>query len=88
MTSPAAKKIYSKQCSLNFNANPANPFSLQISSQLVTRGAGGRGEALGYISLNCLALYVVRGAVCRNTRVCKKWASLRALGSGRFLTPL
>ena len=48
MTSAAAKKIYSKQCSLNFNANPANPFSLQISSQLVTRGAGGRGEALGY----------------------------------------
>ena len=47
MTSAAAKKIYSKQCSLNFNANPANPFSLQISSQLVTRGAGGRGEALG-----------------------------------------
>ena len=26
---------------------PANPFSLQISSQLVARGAGGRGEALG-----------------------------------------
>ena len=24
---------------------PANPFNLQISSQLVTRGAGGRGEA-------------------------------------------
>ena len=47
MTSTVAKKIYSKQCSLNFNANPANPFSLQISSQLVTRGAGGRGEALG-----------------------------------------
>ncbi len=41
-------KIYSEQCSLNFNSNPANPFSLQISSQLVTRGAGGRGEALGY----------------------------------------
>ena len=47
MTSAAATKIYSKQCSLNLNANPANPFSLQISSQLVTRGAGGRGEALG-----------------------------------------
>ena len=47
MTSTAAKKIYSKQYSLNFNANPANPFSLQISSQPVTRGAGGRGEALG-----------------------------------------
>ena len=44
------KKLYSKQCSLDFNpgnpSNPANPFSLQISSQLVTRGAGGRGEAL------------------------------------------
>ena len=54
MASPAAKKIYSKQCSLRFNpgnrSNPANPFSLQISSQLVTRGAGGRGEALGYIN--------------------------------------
>ena len=51
MTNPATKKLYSKQCSLNFNpgnpSNPANPFSLQISSQLVTRGAGGRGEALG-----------------------------------------
>ena len=47
MTSPAAKNIYSKQCSLNFNSNPANPFSLQISSPLVARGAGGRGEALG-----------------------------------------
>ena len=51
MTNPAIKKLYSKHCSLNFNpgnpSNPANPFSLQISSQLVTRGAGGRGEALG-----------------------------------------
>ena len=49
MTNPATKKLYSKQCSLNFNpgnpSNPANPSSLQISSQLVTRGAGGRGEA-------------------------------------------
>ena len=53
MTNPATKKIYSEQCSLNFNpgnpGNPANPFALQISSQLVTRGAGGRGEALRYI---------------------------------------
>ena len=52
MTNPATKKINSTQCSLNFNpgdpSNPANPFSLQISSQLVTRGAGGRGEALRY----------------------------------------
>ena len=52
ITNPATKKLYSKQCSLNFNpgnpSNPANPFSLQISSQLVTRGAGGRGEALRY----------------------------------------
>ena len=51
MTNPATKKLYCKQCSLDFNpgnlSNPANPFSLQISSQLVTRGAGGRGEALG-----------------------------------------
>ena len=52
MTTPATKKLYSKQYSLNFNpgnpSNPANPCSLQISSQLVTRGAGGRGEALTY----------------------------------------
>ena len=52
MTNPATKKWYSEQCSLNFNPgnpwNPANPFTLQISSQLVTRGAGGRGEALKY----------------------------------------
>ena len=27
-------------------SNPANPSSLQITSQLVARGAGGRGEAL------------------------------------------
>ena len=44
------KKLCSKQCPIDFNpANPsnaANPFSLQISSQLVTTGAGGRGEAL------------------------------------------
>ena len=50
MTIPATKKIDSEQCSLNFNPgnpwNPANPFTLQISSQLVARGAGGRGEAL------------------------------------------
>ena len=54
MTNTATKKLYSKQCSLNFNpgnpCNPANPFTLQISSQLVTRGAGGRGEALGISS--------------------------------------
>ena len=44
---PRTLKIYSKQCSLNFKSekNPANPFTLQVSSQLVTRGAGGRGEA-------------------------------------------
>ena len=29
-------------------SNPANPSSLQITSQLVARGAGGRGEALIY----------------------------------------
>ena len=29
-------------------SNPANPSSLQITSQLVARGAGGRGEALRY----------------------------------------
>ena len=34
---------------------PANPFSLQVSSQLVSRGAGGRGKALRYI-------YVYKGA--------------------------
>ena len=47
MANPGTKKLYSKQCSLNFNPerNPANPFTLQISSQLVTRGTGGRGEA-------------------------------------------
>ena len=28
-------------------ANLSNPSSLQINSQLVARGAGGRGEALG-----------------------------------------
>ena len=28
------------------NSNPANPSILQITSQLVARGAGGRGEAL------------------------------------------
>ena len=31
-------------------ANLSNPSSLQINSQLVARGAGGRGEALGYKS--------------------------------------
>ena len=30
-------------------SNPANPPSLQITSQLVARGAGGRGEALRQI---------------------------------------
>ena len=53
MTNPATKKLYSKQCSLNFNSenpsNPTNPCSQQVNSQLVTRGAGGRGEALRYI---------------------------------------
>ena len=50
-------QVYSKQIhSLRFYAwisiletsfsIPANPCSLQISSQLVARGAGGRGEAL------------------------------------------
>ena len=29
-------------------ANLSNPSSLQINSQLVAWGAGGRGEALGY----------------------------------------
>ena len=52
MKNAATKKLYSKHCSLNFNpgnpSNPANPFRLQISSQLVTRGTGGRGEELGY----------------------------------------
>ena len=44
------KGVYFKQCSIDFNpgnpSNPAYPCNLQISSQLVTRGAGGRGEAL------------------------------------------
>ena len=46
------KSVYFKQCSIDFNpgnpSNPTNPCSLQISSWLVTRGAGGRGEALRY----------------------------------------
>ena len=29
--------------------NLSNPSILQINSQLVARGAGGRGEALGYV---------------------------------------
>ena len=37
---------------------PANPFSLLISSQLVARGAGGRGEALGYIYIYVYTLCV------------------------------
>ena len=52
-------RVYSKQiCTLRFYplisileisfSIPANPCSLQISSQLVARGAGGRGEALRY----------------------------------------
>ena len=37
------------ESSNDFNpANLSNPSSLQVNSQLVARGAGGRGEALGY----------------------------------------
>jgi len=39
--------------------NPANPLSLQITSQQVARGAGGRGEALRYI-------YTIYGLSSRN----------------------
>ena len=61
-TDPPEKNAYFKQCSIDFNpgnpSNPANPFSLQISSQLVTRGAGGRGEALGYIYRIYIYIYI------------------------------
>ena len=44
----------------DFNpANLSNPSSLQINSQLVAIGAGGRGEALEYIyALNHNILYI------------------------------
>ena len=41
-----------------------------------------------HIPLNCLALYVVPGAVVKNAKVFKKRASVAALEWGRFLTPL
>ena len=44
------------EVSIDFNpANLSNPSSLQINSQLVAIGAGGRGEALRY-------LYIVRNS--------------------------
>ena len=51
MTNCVTKKsAYFKQCSIDFNpgnpSNPTNPCSQQVNSQLITRGAGGRGEAL------------------------------------------
>ena len=40
------------EVSNDFNpANLSNPSSLQINSQLVARGAGGRGEALGILEI-------------------------------------
>ena len=38
--------------------NPADPSNLQISSQLVARGAGGRGGAFGYIYIYILS-YII-----------------------------
>ena len=38
------------ESSNDFNpANLSNPSSLQLTNQLIAGGAGGRGEALGYI---------------------------------------
>ena len=43
----------------DFNpTNLSNPSSLQINSQLVAGGAGGRGEALGYIYIYIYITYI------------------------------
>ena len=98
MTDCVTKNVYFKQCSIDFNpgnpSNPTNPCSLQISSSLVTRGAGGRGEALRYIHTHMYTYIYIYISIYLSTYIYiyasidfPDFPLLAQVGHGRTLAP-
>ena len=66
-------------------SNPANPSSLQITSRLVARGAGGRGEALRYTILRFFRILFLKNVLVPK---CPDQARARPHGPGPWAGPI